>query len=209
MKTIQHLEHALADAFAAIKTLRDHDLLPRALEPLLLLAPAWRLQPQVTLCHGEDETPLEPDAPADSWDKAHGGLWITFEPRSERQLRGRRGAALPAAPPPQDPLPDLVRVLDQAEKNPMLQFVALKLLRDRLLPQSQDYWAASPDLCQQVIADAIERGVIATGKAPNPRMPDFPVTTVRLERDHPEVAKALAQAPAAAPSPDTPGVPQG
>src|SRR5687768_16508285 len=112
MKSIQNLEHALADAFAAIKTLRDHDLLPRALEPLLLLAPAYRLQPQVTMCHGDDETPLEAEAPADSWDKAHGGVWITFEPRSERTvLHGRRGTLLPATPPPQDPMPDLVRVL--------------------------------------------------------------------------------------------------
>jgi hypothetical protein len=205
MKNIQNLEHALADAFAAIKTLRDHDLLPRALEPLLLLAPAWRLQPQVTLCHGDDETPLEAEAAADSWDKAHGGVWITFEPRSERNApRGRRGTGAPAAPPPADPLPDLVRVLDQAEKNPMLQFVALKLLRDRLLPQSQEYWAASPDLCQQVIADAIERGVIGTGKAPNPRMPDFPVTTVRLDREHPEVQKALAEPAQPAPTADAP-----
>lgn len=197
MKTIQHLENSLADAFAAIKTLRDHDLLPRALEPLLLLAPAYRLQPHVTLCDAENEAPLDTEAAADSWDKAHGGLWITFEPRLVGALRNRRGTGVAASPPPQDPMPDLVRVLDQAEKNPMLQFVALKLLRDRLLPQSQGYWAAAPDLCQQVIAEAIERGVVTTGKAPNPRMPDFPVTTVKLERSHPDVERALAASPGA------------
>src|SRR5262249_7709889 len=93
-----------------------------------------------------------------------------------------------------DPVADVVSVLSDAEQNPQLHFVALKFLRDRLLPQSGLSWAHSPHSCQAVIAEAIERGILTTSKKPNPRNPEFPVTAVQLNREHPVVHRLVGSA---------------
>jgi hypothetical protein len=94
-----------------------------------------------------------------------------------------------------DPMADLVEVLLDAERNPQLHFVALKFLRDRLLPQTNRAWAQCPQSCQSAIASAIERGLLHTSKKPNPRNPEFPVTAVHLNRDNPLVSALLQRHP--------------
>ena len=69
---------------------------------------------------------------------------------------------------------------------------ALKFLRDRLLPDARLGWTRSPDACQRVIGDSIDRELLLTSRTPNPRNPSFPVTAVELNREHPEVSEVLA-----------------
>ena len=46
---------------------------------------------------------------------------------------------------------------------------------------------------QNVLRSAIEKRLVLVGKVPNPKAPEFPVTTVRLNRLMPEVKTLLGQ----------------
>jgi hypothetical protein len=184
-----HSEHAVADALRALARLRRLGGVPPALEPLCQLAPREGMDVHVAFRaegHGSPEVHL-----------------------SYRPLEHQRGAhpshhddyAQDEEPVPQvDPelaLKDLLQLVARSEQDPRLQFIALKLLRDRILPQSGSPWALHPKVCQAVIGDAINRELLVTRKVPNPRNPDFPVTAVVLNRDNPALAKYLEGMPAA------------
>jgi hypothetical protein len=90
---------------------------------------------------------------------------------------------------------DLVRVLtktlDLAESRPGWNFVPLKKFRDEILPTE------NPSLTEvewhNVLRSAIEKRLVLTGRVPNPKAPEFPVTTLRLNRLMPEVRALLGQ----------------
>jgi len=90
-----------------------------------------------------------------------------------------------------DSLWDLIRCLDHAESRPGYTFVALKWFRDVALPASAPAWAESDAVRSNVLRDAIERRIVLTGRIPNPKSPQFPVTTIKLNRLLPDVRSVL------------------
>jgi hypothetical protein len=107
---------------------------------------------------------------------------------------------MPTTPDPNLAIEDVVRVLGRAEGDPNFSFVALKFLRDQLLPRHVA-WAAIPHEAQIQINRAIDAGAVVTTKVENPRQPQYPVTAVKLNRDNAIVQRVLvASAPPPAPS---------
>lgn len=86
----------------------------------------------------------------------------------------------------------VVRCLHRAESRPNLPFVGLKWFRDVALREEDVAWPNGDGDRDAVLREAIERGLVLTGKVPNPHNPQHPVTSVRLNRAAPEVKAALA-----------------
>jgi hypothetical protein len=100
----------------------------------------------------------------------------------------------PAENTPIHPEADLLKALDRAESKPGWIFVSLKKFRDEILP-SEPFAPGSfqpTDVhWQSLLRAAIEKRFILVGKVPNPKSPQFPVTTIRLNRLLPEVRAIL------------------
>jgi hypothetical protein len=79
--------------------------------------------------------------------------------------------------------------LDRAESTPGWNFVPLRKFRDEIL--STDIPSATER--HSLLDTSIKRRLVLVGKVPNPKSPQFPVTTVRLNRLMPEVKAALGQ----------------
>ena len=92
-----------------------------------------------------------------------------------------------------DPIQDVVLTLHHAESRSDFKFIALKWFRDTALVEAGFPWAAADSERQRVLKQAIDRNMILTGRVPNPRAPEFPVTSVRLNRLLPEVLAVLQQ----------------
>jgi hypothetical protein len=76
------------------------------------------------------------------------------------------------------------QALAAAEKSNR-QFIALKWFRDDYLVTVDLPWAMSPQHRQRVLSQAIDMGKIDTKKIPNPKAPQFPTTTISLNRSMP------------------------
>lgn len=208
---IEELEDALARAFLVARELDAQGALPPVLQPLTLISPPRGFAINVELRPFEDPEHPGEFAEDSRWDPRHGDVLITYEPgrddgfRDERrdERRGWRNgpsADLPPAPDPDVAVDDVVRVLARAEADPSFSFVALKFLRDQLLPRHVA-WAAIPHEAQIQINRSIDAGAVLTTKVENPRQPQYPVTAVKLNRDSPIVQRVLtAEAPPAAPT---------
>jgi hypothetical protein len=145
------------------------------------------------------------DASAENWSPESGRIEISFQPAA-KQLRGERvSGAAPADQTVLTPGVDsaevyvhsaeaaLLKALERAESTPGWSFVPLKKFRDEILP-SEHIPSMSTDVQHQsVLRSAIEKRLILVGKVPNPKAPQFPVTTIRLNRLMPEVRAALGQ----------------
>jgi hypothetical protein len=146
-------------------------------------------------------------ASADSWSPETGDtVLIRFEPANAPETPGasetnpvvtpapaKGHLAVAPAPsrPTSNPLGDLVCALDRAESRPGFEFVALKWFRDTALVEEGFAWAQAESARQSVLRDAIANRLILTNKVENPRSPQFPVTTIRLNRLLPEVQATL------------------
>lgn len=86
---------------------------------------------------------------------------------------------------------ELLRALDRAESTPGWSFVSLKKFRDEILPAADVPSIRSDVERQTVIGSAIEKRLVLTGKVQNPKSPQFPVTSIRLNRLMPEVQRVL------------------
>jgi hypothetical protein len=86
---------------------------------------------------------------------------------------------------------ELLRALDRAESTPGWNFVSLKKFRDEILPAADIPSIRSDVERQTVIGSAIEKRFVLTGKVQNPKSPQFPVTSIRLNRLMPEVQRVL------------------
>lgn len=91
----------------------------------------------------------------------------------------------------QSRLQGLVESLNRAERRPGYSFVALKWFRDKVLPGEAYTWAETHEGRSEVLSEAIRDGIILTSKVPNPNAPEFPVTSIRLNRGHSEVVSVL------------------
>jgi len=86
---------------------------------------------------------------------------------------------------------ELLRSLDRAESTPGWSFVSLKKFRDEILPSENVPSMRSDVERQNVLRVAIDKRLILKGKVQNPKSPQFPVTTIRLNRLMPEVQEVL------------------
>jgi hypothetical protein len=86
---------------------------------------------------------------------------------------------------------DLLRALDRAESKPGWSFVPLKKFRDEILPSEHIPSMRSDVEQRRVLGSAIEKRLILVGKVLNPKSPQFPVTTIRVNRLMPEVKAIL------------------
>ena len=90
---------------------------------------------------------------------------------------------------------ELIRSLQRAGRREGFEFVSLKWFRDLFLPAEQYGWTDSLEARSREIGDAIDDGAILTYKVPNTRSPEFPVTAIRLNHEHPDVRAVLGEAP--------------
>jgi hypothetical protein len=88
---------------------------------------------------------------------------------------------------------ELLRVLYRAESRPGWSFVPLRKFRDEILPQEHSASIRTEVEQRNVLRIAIEKKLILIGKVPNPKSPQFPVTTIRVNRLLSEVKAALGQ----------------
>ena len=148
------------------------------------------------------------NAAADNWSPVMGRIEIRFEPAvpEEKELNSMvatTAAKQPAANAGKLPkdiagvLPaeaDLLKALDRAESRPGWSFVPLKKFRDEILPQEHLPSSANTDVeLRALLESVISKNFVLVGKVPNPKSPQFPVTTIRLNRLRPEVKAILGQ----------------
>ena len=90
---------------------------------------------------------------------------------------------------------ELIRSLQRAGRREGFEFVSLKWFRDLFLPAEQYAWTDSLEARSREIGEAIDDGAILTYKVPNTRSPEFPVTAIRLNHEHPDVRAVMGEAP--------------
>ncbi len=169
---------------------------PGLTRALRFLAPPG-YQAIVELC-SENGRSKRRNALADSWSPEEDELRIYFErieesESSPRQSRGVRNFVPQSFEQDEDSQEDLVpadldarvkelcAALAEAERGGHA-FIALKWFRDSFLPRKAFRWNQNPESRQDVLAEAIQRGVVLTSKIANPKTPAYPTTTIRLNR---------------------------
>lgn len=148
------------------------------------------------------------DAAANNWSPDSGRIEIRFEPiavetrtqastpatnlRHTEPQRHSQGIFASSARLPQAEM-DLLKSLDRAECRPGWNFVPLKKFRDEILLQ-ENLVSMRTDVDRRTALDsAIQKRLVLVGKVANPKSPEFPVSTIRLNRLMPEVRVALGQ----------------
>jgi hypothetical protein len=149
------------------------------------------------------------NASAENWSPESGRIEIRFEPiRAEQKSPAQsksdavENASLSGKPVPgtyihpaeADLLTLLVKTLNRAESKPGWNFVPLKKFRDEILPAEDPSSMRTEVERQNVLRSAIDKRLILVGKVPNPKAPEFPVTTIRLNRLMPEVQRIIGGA---------------
>jgi len=197
--TVADLEHDLEKALDRLRELDARDELPPELRPLLLLAPVEGTSVHVSLRHRDMARQIRRSYGAQAFNQREGAVWIVFEaphpahadprgrddePRMQPQ-RGYEGGG--------DPFEEFIHALDEAENQPQLNFVSLKWFRDTYLARSGYGWAQDPEIPRRILQEATERSLVLTAKVPNPKQPTFPVTSIHLNRSHPDVQRILGR----------------
>jgi len=196
--TIQELESHLE---AGLSKLRSPEYKP--LEAFLLPLVPQNYRAHVSLLDKSGRKKKK-NASADNWSPESGEIRIYFEPvnpLSSESLASSENLASASIPEAKlskpetavasDPIFDLARALDRAESRPGYDFVALKWFRDVFLPAEGLGWTQADSVRQDVLRQAIEKRIVLTGKVPNPKSPQFPVTSIRLNRLLPETKAIL------------------
>jgi hypothetical protein len=136
------------------------------------------------------------DASADNWSPESGRIEIRFEPAPEDSKTTTIEAS--GGTDSKSRLDSLemrlLRALDRAESTPGWSFVSLKKFRDEILPRepfAPGAFQPADVHWQEAIRLAQDKRLILVGKVPNPKSPQFPVTSIRLNRLMPEVQAAL------------------
>lgn len=100
---------------------------------------------------------------------------------SERRIRTALGEAVEPLVS-EDQIRELCVALAESEKAGRA-FIALKRFRDEELTTHSYDWVRSLAHRQAVLARAIDAGAVLTSPVPNPKAPQHPTTTVKLNRD--------------------------
>ncbi len=198
--TVSDLEHDLENAFDHVRDLEQRGQLPDELRPLLLLAPVDGTSVHVSLRHRDMGRQIRRTHGAQAFDQRDGAAWIVFEaPRpdlefsrerfDEREREQEYGGG--GGNDGDEAFDEFIRALDEAENQPQLNFVSLKWFRDTYLVRSGYPWAQDPDVPRRILQDATDRNIVLTSKVPNPKQPTFPVTSIHLNRQHPDVQRIV------------------
>jgi hypothetical protein len=187
--TISDVEAGIERALEEVRMLDQRGRLPQELKPLVHLAPPEGASVHVSLRKRESSRPIRRAAPADSFVQRLCGAWIVYE--MPTALDAQDPGDKPDRSESGNPLEDFIAALDRAERDPHLSFVSLKWFRDTYLAKRGYAWARDPDLPRRLVQETTERGLIVTSKVDNPKTPEFPVTSIRLNRQHPDVRKVL------------------
>lgn len=140
----------------------------------------------------QEETKIEQEStPLEVVSRATPPTRSASNPREDVPVLKSGGLNRLMSPSASNPCEDLVRALDRAESRPGFDFVALKWFRDTALVEEGFGWAKPEAARQSALRDAIANRLILTNRIENPRSPQFPVTTVRLNRLLPEVQTIL------------------
>lgn len=151
------------------------------------------------------------NASADNWSPESGRIEVRFEPGND--VAGESPTEFPSLqstepsststngvaqemyvhPSEADLLKALVKALDKAESKPGWNFVPLKKFRDEMLSTEHVPSMKTDVERQSVLRSAIEKKLVLVGRVPNPKIPEFPVTTVRLNRVMPAVKSILGE----------------
>ena len=175
-----------------------------ALSELGYTIPAgYQVQINLQDVKGQKRRKKRSDAAAEKWSPEAGRIEIRFgraaQPSQEMNA-GNNSVSAAEQPHPSTPEgetlvhpaeAELIRALDRTESRPGWSFVPLKKFRDEILPL-EDCPSIRTDVERQhILRSAIDKKLIVVGKVPNPKAPQFPVTTVRLNRLMPEVGAVL------------------
>jgi hypothetical protein len=151
------------------------------------------------------------NASANNWSPESGRIEIRFEPVPQEQKplqvenSGQADNRFPAQPQqrirnagapnsnPESAEAELLRALDRAESKPGWNFVPLKKFRDEILPLEHIASMLTDVERKNMLDSAIKKQLILTNKVLNPKSPQFPVTTIRLNRLMPPVKAVLGQ----------------
>ncbi len=153
----------------------------------------------------ENDRKKRSPAARESWRPANGEIRIRFGGPASAILgtvtssqvihqEEKEAASVPPDAQEQVAIPyraELIRSLWDAEQRPGFEFVALKWFRDLFLPAQGYQWSRNSAERDRVIRTAVDDGVLLTYKVPNPKNPGFPVTAIRLSRQHPDVSATL------------------
>jgi hypothetical protein len=130
-----------------------------------------------------------------NWDPGSDSIRVVFAQIKEELESATSNVAISPRmanlEPAEDRLSELIRALDRAERRPDHQFVSLKWFRDTALVNEGFSWAADGLARHDVLHEAIDRRWFLTSKGANPRLPQFPVAAIRLNRQMPEVNAVL------------------
>ena len=205
--TISDLESELQKSITSLRELDERGELPLELKALLALTPPDGASVHVSLRQRDTGRQLRLGGPVQSWAPRACGVWVIYE--VAQGLGGLSGPQPRTIEGSGNPLLDFITALDHVEKDPHLHFVSLKWFRDTYLPKRGYDWANDPDLPRQMVHEAAEAEMILTSKVPNPKTPEFPVTTIQLNRAHPKVQRMLESlAPKPPPLPLIPPTPK-
>jgi hypothetical protein len=119
-------------------------------------------------------------------------IWYEDSPHKviAKQADVVREAPVPTRIALPEELRDIVRELDRAERGK--PYVVSGWFLDSWLAASRLVWAVEPAVRKRALTEAIDAGLVLTAKVPNPKNPDWPSTTLRLDRTRSEVADVLA-----------------
>lgn len=199
--TIADLEHDLENALDRVRQMETSGQLPPDLKALLLLAPIEGTSVHASLRHRDAGRQIRRTHGAQAFSQADCAVWIVFEPPlaavSSSGAVHTDVAATSGDRPGTPAFDEFVLALHDAENQPQLTFVSLKWFRDTYLAKRGYRWAKDPDMPRRLLQEATERDMVLTDRVPNPKQPEFPVTSIRLNRDHPDVRRILEGAPGA------------
>lgn len=153
------------------------------------------------------------NAGANTWAPGTGRMQFWLEPSPPQKTASPAGTSRPAGISPAPEVrakgfenttspsvvvhpaeAELLRALDRAESTPGWSFVSLKKFRDEILPSENVPSIRSDVERQNVLRSAIDKRLILKKPVPNPKSPQFPVTSIRLNRLMPEVQEVLGHA---------------
>lgn len=190
-KTVGEIQAALGIAFGRL----SETPLPPELVALKDLVPPPGMSVRVSLRDPKKNRQTRRDADSSYWNLNTHEAVIRFE-RDNAQDKAAADASTPQAPLP-NPLEDLVRVLEAAERDARFrEFVGIKVFRDQYLATHGGAWAADVERRRAVLGEAIDRGLVLRSSVPNPKTPSFPTTSIRVNREHSETKKLLSAAAA-------------
>jgi hypothetical protein len=184
-KTIGEVQAEFEAVLARIPEMQ----LPQGMEPLRTFVPPRGMTVRVSLRNRESGRRIKRTADASRWNPATCEVVIAYELDEDSD----ENANSPADSVNEEPVVGLIKALDSAERDARFrEFVGLKSFRDKYLVEKGYAWVLDPKTRHAVLSGAIDQGLVLRNSVPNPKEPSFPTTSVRINREHPDVKRILA-----------------